>query len=122
MITLIKNAELYAPDFIGKQSVLVINGKISKIGDIDEDAVSSLGIDYKIIDAEGALVTPGFIDPHVHFLGGGGEGGFATRTPEIQISDLIQSGITSAAEIGRASCRERVERSVVAGAGRKHAK
>src|SRR5699024_8029493 len=57
----------------------------------------SLGIDYKIIDAEGALVTPGFIDPHVHFLGGGGEGGFATRTPEIQISDLIQSGITSAA-------------------------
>ena len=31
MITLIKNAELYAPDFIGKQSVLVINGKISKI-------------------------------------------------------------------------------------------
>lgn len=97
MITLIKNAELYAPDFIGKQSVLVINGKISKIGEIDEDAVSSLGIDYKIIDAEGALVTPGFIDPHVHFLGGGGEGGFATRTPEIQISDLIQSGITSAA-------------------------
>lgn len=97
MITLIKNAELYAPDFIGKQSILVINGKISKIGDIDEDAVSSLGIDYKIIDAEGALVTPGFIDPHVHFLGGGGEGGFATRTPEIQISDLIQSGITSAA-------------------------
>src|SRR5699024_12137853 len=88
MITLIKNAELYDPDFIGKQSVLVINGKISKIGDIDEDAVSSLGIDYKIIDAEGALVTPGFIDPHVHFLGGGGEGGFATRTPEIQISDL----------------------------------
>lgn len=97
MITLIKNAELYAPDFIGKQSVLVINGKILKIGDIDENAVSSLGIDYKIIDAEGALVTPGFIDPHVHFLGGGGEGGFATRTPEIQISDLIQSGITSAA-------------------------
>src|SRR5699024_12393889 len=90
ILTLITIVDLYAPDVIGKQSVLVINGKISKIGDIDENAVSSLGIDYKIIDAEDTLVTPGFIDPHVHFLGGGGEGGSATRTPESQSNGVIE--------------------------------
>src|SRR5699024_195716 len=55
------------------------------------------GVPYKVIDVDCALVTPGFIDPHVHLLGGGGEGGFATRTPELQLSDLINSGITSVA-------------------------
>lgn len=97
MITLLKNAELYTPESLGLQSILLLNDKIAKIGNVDEDILKKLDIEYKIIDAEGALVTPGFIDPHVHLLGGGGEGGFATRTPEIQLSDLIQSGITSVA-------------------------
>ena len=38
---------------------------------------------------------PGFIDGHVHILGGGGEGGFKTRTPEIRIISLIEAGITT---------------------------
>lgn len=97
MITLIKNADVYAPKSLGKQSILLLNNKISKIGDFNEDVLEQLGVEYKVVDAEGAAVTPGFIDPHVHLLGGGGEGGFATRTPEIQLSDLLKSGITSVA-------------------------
>lgn len=97
MITLLKNANVYAPESLGRQSILLMTNKIEKIGEVDEVALEKLGIEYKIIDAEGAIVTPGFIDPHVHLLGGGGEGGFATRTPEIQLSDLIKSGITSVA-------------------------
>ncbi|WP_026859870.1 beta-aspartyl-peptidase [Jeotgalicoccus psychrophilus] len=97
MITLIKNADVYAPKSLGKQSILLLNDKISKIGDFNEDVLEQLGVEYKVVDAEGAAVTPGFIDPHVHLLGGGGEGGFATRTPEIQLSDLLKSGITSVA-------------------------
>ncbi|MCK1976147.1 beta-aspartyl-peptidase [Jeotgalicoccus huakuii] len=97
MLTLLKNAEVYAPEYLGQQSILLINNRIGKIGDVDEAAVKSLGVEYKIIDVKGNIVTPGFIDPHVHLLGGGGEGGFATRTPELQLSDLIQSGITSVA-------------------------
>jgi beta-aspartyl-dipeptidase (metallo-type) len=97
MLTLLKNAQVYAPESLGKQSILLINNKIGKIGDVDETAVKALGVPYKVIDVDGALVTPGFIDPHVHLLGGGGEGGFATRTPELQLSDLINSGITSVA-------------------------
>lgn len=97
MITLIKNADVYAPKSLGKQSILLLNDKISKIGDLNEVVLEQLGVEYKVVDAEGAAVTPGFIDPHVHLLGGGGEGGFATRTPEIQLSDLLKSGITSVA-------------------------
>lgn len=97
MITLIKNAEVYAPESLGKQSILIFNDKIAKIGDINEESITGIGVDYKIIDAGGYIITPGFIDPHIHLVGGGGEGGFATRTPEVQLSDLIQSGITSVA-------------------------
>ncbi len=95
MITLIKNAEVYAPESLGKASILLVDQRIAKIGEVDEEAVKGLGIDYKIVDADGAYTVPGFIDPHVHLIGGGGEGGFATRTPEIQLSDMIQSGITT---------------------------
>lgn len=97
MITLIKNAEVYAPESLGRLSILIFNDKIAKIGDINEKSVTGIGVDYKIIDAGGDIITPGFIDPHIHLVGGGGEGGFATRTPEVQLSDLIQSGITSVA-------------------------
>ena len=97
MITLIKNAEVYAPESLGRQSILLLNDKIAKIGEVSEASLAGLGVDYKIIEASGNIVTPGFIDPHIHLLGGGGEGGFATRTPEVQLSDLIQSGITSVA-------------------------
>lgn len=97
MITLIKNAEVYVPESLGRQSILLLNDKIAKIGEVSEESLAGLGVDYKIIDAHDGIVTPGFIDPHIHLLGGGGEGGFATRTPEVQLSDLIQSGITSVA-------------------------
>ena len=40
-------------------------------------------------------VFPGFIDAHVHIAGGGGEGGFRTRTPEITLSSLVRGGITT---------------------------
>ena len=35
------------------------------------------------------------IDAHVHILGGGGEGGYRTRTPEIMLSDIICGGVTT---------------------------
>ena len=45
-------------------------------------------------DGDGMVAIPGLIDLHVHFTGGGGEGGFSTRTPELKISDCIENGIT----------------------------
>ncbi|WP_077358511.1 beta-aspartyl-peptidase [Virgibacillus halodenitrificans] len=95
MFILIKNGKIYAPQYLGKKSILISENKIIKVGDIDEETLYQLGVDIKVIDAAESLIFPGLIDPHVHLIGGGGEGGFATRTPEIQLSEIIKSGITT---------------------------
>ena len=93
MLTLIKNGEVYAPDFLGKKDILLTHDKIGFIK--DEIIIPNGFVDVKVIDANGMKVVPGFIDAHVHITGGGGEGIFKTRTPEIQLSDATTSGITT---------------------------
>ena len=95
MLTLIENGDVYAPEHLGKQSILLVDGKVGLIGDVDRDAVEALGIDVDRIDASDCYVCPGFIDPHEHLLGGSGEEGFATQTPEIQLSEIVCAGITT---------------------------
>lgn len=48
---------------IDGSSILIENGKISAIGEPGEIEAKQAG---KIIDANGMVVCPGFIDPHVH--------------------------------------------------------
>ncbi len=93
MFTLIKNAEIYAPEFLGEKSVLLCNETIVWIGE-GFTAERTLP-DLKIIDASGMYLIPGFVDGHVHIIGGGGEGGAATRTPELYLSDMIRGGVTT---------------------------
>jgi beta-aspartyl-dipeptidase (metallo-type) len=50
----------------------------------------------EVIDADGLAAVPGFIDGHQHFTGGGGEGGFHTRTPEMRLSMNTLNGVTTA--------------------------
>ena len=89
---IIKNVNVYAPEKLGKKDLLIAGGKICQISD-------SLDIpenwEVEVIDGEGLIATPGFIDSHVHILGGGGEGGFANRTPEATLSGLTRWGITT---------------------------
>ena len=47
------------------------------------------------VDAEGGFVVPGLIDPHEHLLGGSGESGFSSQTPEITLSEIVAAGITT---------------------------
>ena len=92
MMILIKNAEVYIPDYIGKRDVLLVGKKIVVI----EKEIDMLAlVKCEIIDATGLKLTPGFIDAHVHIAGAGGEGGPATRTPELQLSMLIKAGVTT---------------------------
>ncbi|MEO2601539.1 beta-aspartyl-peptidase [Clostridium butyricum] len=93
MISLIKGCRVYSPNDIGIKDVLLAGGKIEGIYDNIELKDDLLKIN--IIDGNKKLMFPGFIDSHVHIIGGGGEGGYHTRTPEIQLSSLIESGITS---------------------------
>jgi beta-aspartyl-dipeptidase (metallo-type) len=96
LFTLIENGEIYAPDPLGKQPVLLADDKIFKIGEVDARAAASiLGAELDVIDASGCIVTPGFIDPHEHLIGGSGEEGFASRTPELQLSEIVSWGITT---------------------------
>lgn len=88
---LIKNAEVFAPEAIGIKDVLLAGGKIIAI----EDEITTGSLDAEVIDAHGLKLTPGFIDAHVHIAGAGGEGGPATRTPEIPLSQLLEAGVTT---------------------------
>ena len=93
MLTLIKNGEIYNPEYLGKKDILLVNDRIHLIK--ENINIGENELEIKIINADGNYVVPGFIDSHVHITGGGGEGGFHTRTPEIKFSDLISAGITT---------------------------
>ena len=95
MLTLIENGEVYAPEPMGHRSVLLTDGKIAKVGEVDRAAVEALGVECEVIDASGCIVAPGLIDPHQHLLGGSGEGGFSLQTPEFFIGEIVRFGITT---------------------------
>lgn len=92
MLTLFKNADVYTPEHIGRKDILTGGGKILTIADSIEPPS---GIECEVISADGLIAVPGFIDSHVHIAGAGGEGGPSTRTPELQLSMLIEAGVTT---------------------------
>ena len=93
MIKVIKGGEVYAPEYLGVKDIVIANNKIEGI--YDEVKIPTDFLEIEVISAIGKIVVPGFIDSHVHIIGGGGEGSFRTRTPEISISSLIEAGITT---------------------------
>jgi beta-aspartyl-dipeptidase (metallo-type) len=95
MLTLIEGGEVYGPRPLGGRSVLLVDGRIGLVGRVAPAAVRALGVEVEVIDATGCVVTPGFIDPHEHLLGGSGEKGFHTQTPQIFLSELVCAGITT---------------------------
>jgi len=94
-LTLIRNANLYAPQPLGIRHLLIGGGRILWIGDQPLDLPVSLRTVSSIIDAAGRTTIPGFIDGHVHVTGGGGEAGFRTRVPAVPLSRFTSAGITT---------------------------
>ena len=90
---LIKNTDLYDPDHLGKRDLLTVNGRVVLVE--KEISERTLGLPAEVIDAAGAPAIPGYVDQHVHIIGGGGEAGPYSRTPEVQLGDIISAGVTT---------------------------
>jgi beta-aspartyl-dipeptidase (metallo-type) len=92
MHILIKNSKIYAPEYLGQKDILLAGNKIIAIEDQIEVPASFI---VEVVDGSGMYCVPGFIDAHVHIAGAGGEGGPATRTPELTLSNMISAGVTT---------------------------
>ena len=94
MVTIIRNAKVYQPEYAGVKDILILGDRIAAVVEhLRADFGGSLEVQE--INGEDMAAVPGFIDSHEHILGGGGEGGFHTRTPEASLGDLVRNGITT---------------------------
>ncbi len=93
MLTLIKNAEIFSPTPLGKGDVLLEGEKIALVAPELQLPENFPGL--RVIDGAGKRLVPGFIDLHVHILGGGGEDGFTSRSPESRLTDFTTAGVTT---------------------------
>jgi beta-aspartyl-dipeptidase (metallo-type) len=92
VLSLIRNAAVFAPESRGRKDVLVAAGRILAIG---SDLGAPRGAACDEVDLDGARLIPGLVDAHVHVTGGGGEAGPSTRVPPIMLGALASAGVTS---------------------------
>jgi beta-aspartyl-dipeptidase (metallo-type) len=93
MLTLIRGGQVFGPEPLGRKDILLGGGVIIAVE--EPGKIRTEGVRADVLDAAGKTVLPGLIDPHVHILGGGGEGGPATRAPEIRVEDIVSCGVTT---------------------------
>jgi len=92
MFTLITGGSVYAPEKLGRKDILIAGRIIARIAEKIELPAQFQPL---IIRARGKTIVPGFVDLHVHLLGGGGEAGPWSRTPEITLSKITRAGVTT---------------------------
>ncbi|MHC5065631.1 MAG: beta-aspartyl-peptidase [Planctomycetota bacterium] len=90
---LLIDADLYAPEALGRRSLLICGGKVLWIGEGRPELPAEF--DCLVRDLEGRRTIPGLIDGHAHITGGGGECGYETRVPSVPLSQFTRAGITS---------------------------
>ena len=91
MLKIIENVHVFAPDDLGVGDIVFCHDKIVEIG-------HGLFASYPTasrLDGRGLRAIPGYIDQHVHVTGGGGEGSFRTRVPELKFTDCVRAGVTT---------------------------
>lgn len=91
-MTAIINAKCIVGNEIVEDRILLFDNKII---DIVEDLMLSDSDDMKIIDAQGAYVSPGFIDMHIHGSGGADVMDATKESLEVLSTTLLQTGTTS---------------------------
>jgi beta-aspartyl-dipeptidase (metallo-type) len=89
MMWIIRGAVLYTPEELGVRDVLVAGDRVLRIAE-----PGALQCDAEEIDGRGKLLMPGIVDALTHPCGGGGEGGYGNRTPEISAETFVRAGVT----------------------------
>lgn len=103
---LLKNAHVFSPKDLGVVDILTAGNKIILI---QKDLKLNIP-NLEIIDLKGYYLAPGLIDQHIHVTGGGGEAGYHSRTPEINLSEIIKYGITTVVGVlGTDGCTRSLE-------------
>lgn len=91
---LLTNADIYAPEPLGIQHLLVAGGQVVWMGSALPELDAALQVEAH--DLGGRRLIPGFVDAHTHLTGGGGETGYASRVPALALSRLTLAGVTTA--------------------------
>lgn len=91
-LTLLQNAEVFAPERLGVTDVLVAGRSVVALG--QNLSVSGLP-DVTTVDLTGRTLVPGLIDGHLHHIGGCGLAGYSSRAPELWAGELALAGITT---------------------------
>ncbi len=96
MITVLRNAQLFAPEECGLVSLVLGGGRVLWVG-AGEPPLAS-GCQSSAVaehDLRGARVIPGLVDGHAHITGGGGEAGAETKVAAPPSCAYTGAGVTS---------------------------
>lgn len=79
---------------MGLKDVLIAGDQIAAIGEnLNISHIEQF--DLQEIDCNENYLVPGFIDAHVHMLGGGGGAGYGSRAPELEATECFLAGTTT---------------------------
>lgn len=97
MLTLLRHADVFAPQPLGVCDVLIGDERVLYVGPSFGalPAALSAALSVQVVDCAGRRVIPGLVDGHVHLTGGGGESGAASRVPAPLLSRFTLGGVTS---------------------------
>ncbi|MEA2066565.1 MAG: beta-aspartyl-peptidase [Thermotogota bacterium] len=91
---LIKGGVIYTPECFGKADLIIAGDRVVSLRE-KSTQINNNDLFDKIYDVSGSIIVPGFVDGHVHLIGGGGEGGFTTRTTGAEEGDFSKAGTTT---------------------------
>ena len=91
-LTVLVDADVYAPEPLGRRCVVVAGERVVAITDVPPRLD---GLTVETVDIGGRRLIPGLVDAHVHVTGGGGEAGPHTSAPAPPLSGYTTAGVTS---------------------------